>query len=69
MMKNVGSFKDIHKGADIIVCGCGESLNELKNPERFITIGVNDVGCLFNPNYLVVVNPMQQFMGTGDDVL
>ncbi|MCD9185055.1 MAG: methyltransferase domain-containing protein [Pyrinomonadaceae bacterium] len=47
----------------MIVCGCGESLNDLTNPERFITIGVNDVGRKFHPNYLVVVNPRQQFTG------
>jgi Glycosyl transferase family 2 len=46
----------------MLVCGCGESLNELSNPERFITIGVNDVGRRFDPNYLVVVNPRAQFV-------
>jgi hypothetical protein len=60
-MRNLASFRDIHQGATIVVCGCGESLNELTEPERFITIGVNDVGRRFNPNYLVVVNPPHQF--------
>lgn len=45
----------------MLVCGCGQSLNEIERPERFITIGVNDVGRNFHPNYLVVVNPPQQF--------
>lgn len=63
MKKTLSSFKNIHKGSDIMVCGCGESLNNLKHPECFITIGVNDVGRLFQPNYLVVVNPRQQFTG------
>jgi glycosyltransferase involved in cell wall biosynthesis len=62
MNKTLNSFKDIHKDKDILVCGCGESLRELRQPERFITIGVNDVGRLFHPNYLVVVNPKRQFM-------
>ncbi len=56
-------FHDIHQSEIIVVCGCGESLNELENPENFITIGVNDVGRKFQPNYLVVVNPRNQFSG------
>lgn len=56
-------FREIHAGQTILVCGCGESLKELRSPERFITIGVNDVGRLFTPTYLVVVNPRQQFKG------
>ena len=59
----LASFKDMHKGETIIVCGCGKSLNLLENPERFVTIGVNDVGRRFHPNYLVVVNPCSQFSG------
>ncbi len=31
----------------MLVCGCGESLNELEHPERFLTIGVNDAGRRF----------------------
>src|SRR5215475_8727852 len=62
-MKTLADFHDIHAGSTIVVCGCGESLNELTEPERFITIGVNDVGRRFHPNYLVVVNPRNQFSG------
>jgi hypothetical protein len=60
-MKTLASFQKIHKGKTIIVCGCGESLNTLARPEQFITIGVNDVGRLFTPTYLVVLNPQRQF--------
>ena len=60
-MNNLSRFQNIHKNETIIVCGCGESLNELKCPQRFTTIGVNDVGRRFDPTYLVVVNPRQQF--------
>ncbi len=63
-MQTLASFKDSHRGETIVVCGCGESLRDLTQPERFITIGVNDVGRLFHPNNLVVVNPRQQFSGT-----
>lgn len=62
-METLSSFRNLHAGETIIVCGCGESLNDLAHPEHFITIGVNDVGRRFQPTYLVVVNPRQQFSG------
>lgn len=62
-MKTLSTFHNQNTENTIIVCGCGESLNDFKNPERFITIGVNDVGRRFQPNYLVVVNPRSQFSG------
>jgi glycosyltransferase involved in cell wall biosynthesis/SAM-dependent methyltransferase len=55
------AFRGRHPGAPILVCGCGRSLTELTDPARFLTIGVNDVGRLFDPTYLVVVNPRSQF--------
>jgi hypothetical protein len=60
-MSTLGSYAHIHTGETIVVCGCGESLLDLQNPNRFRTIGVNDVGRLFQPDYLVVVNSPQQF--------
>ncbi len=56
-------YKDVHKNETIIVCGCGYSLKTLEHPERTITIGVNDVGRQFTPDYLVVLNPKNQFKG------
>ena len=47
----------------MLVCGCGSSLPSVIAPERFPTIGVNDVGRLFDPDYLVVINPRRQFSG------
>lgn len=61
MPLSLDSFKGVHHGETIIVCGCGESLNLLELPEQAVTIGVNDVGRRFTPNYLVVVNPRSQF--------
>ncbi len=61
MKKKIADYKNIHQGKSIIVCGCGESLNTLPLNENIITIGVNDVGRLFDPNYLVVLNHPQQF--------
>lgn len=55
------AFRQAHEGQTIVVCGCGPSLLELIEPHRFITIGVNDVGRQFDPDYLVVVNPRAQF--------
>ncbi|MCZ6689746.1 MAG: hypothetical protein O7H41_09095 [Planctomycetota bacterium] len=54
-------FIGIHEGASIVVCGCGESLNDFVQPERFVTIGVNDIGRRFQPDYLIVLNPLHQF--------
>lgn len=54
-------YRDRHAGASVVVCGCGASLALLERPERFLTIGVNDVGRRFTPDYLVVVNERRQF--------
>ena len=59
----LAGFRNRHRGQIIVVCGCGKSLADLRQPERFVTIGVNDVGRLFDPTYLVVVNPRSQFSG------
>ena len=53
-MHTLAAFHNIHAGETLIVCGCGESLNDLAHPAQYITIGVNDVGRRFQPNYLVV---------------
>ena len=62
-LSRLADFRGLHAGASVVVCGCGESLNELGEPERFVTVGVNDVGRLFQPRHLVVVNPRNQFAG------
>jgi glycosyltransferase involved in cell wall biosynthesis len=59
----LAEYRDRHAGETVIVCGCGTSLRELELPVRETTIGVNDVGRLFDPTYLVVVNPPSQFSG------
>jgi hypothetical protein len=61
MTDQFAAWHDCHRGATILVCGCGSSLALLEGPERFITIGVNDVGRRFTPDYLVVVNAPRQF--------
>ncbi len=63
MGATLAAFQGRHGGESIVVCGCGPSLNDLAEPQRFVTIGVNDVGRLFDPSYLVVVNPRTQFKG------
>lgn len=52
-----------HAGESIIVCGCGSSLTPEVAQLGLTTIGVNDVGRLFDPTYLVVLNPARQFKG------
>jgi Glycosyl transferase family 2/Glycosyl transferases group 1 len=61
--RTLEGFRGFHDGATIVVCGCGRSLAEFTDHEQFITIGVNDVGRLFQPTYLVVLNPRSQFSG------
>jgi SAM-dependent methyltransferase len=56
-------FRNFHHDDTIVVCGCGGSLAEFVDHEQYITIGVNDVGRLFQPTYLVVLNPRKQFAG------
>jgi hypothetical protein len=60
MSATLPAFRGRHEGETIIVCGCGTSLRTLVEPQRHLTIGVNDVGRLFDPTYLVVVNPPSQ---------
>jgi len=57
----LANFAGRHRGETIVVCGCGPSLNDLPVRPGCITIGVNDVGRRFDPDYLVVVNPPAQF--------
>lgn len=57
------AYQGRHIGDTILVCGCGASLSGITAPERFVTIGVNDVGRLFDPDYLVVLNSRYQFSG------
>jgi len=57
----LAGFRNRHRGRTIVVCGCGPSLNDFTEPDRFITIGVNDVGRRFDPTYLVVVDPPSRF--------
>jgi spore maturation protein CgeB len=60
-MPDLEAFHGRHRGETIVVCGCGESLNDFADPDEHVTIGVNDVGRRFDPTYLVVVNPRSQF--------
>jgi LPS sulfotransferase NodH len=58
--KTLSSFKDLHRGESVYVCGLGVSLNQLDHPEHYVTIGVNDIGRKFHPNYLLVVDPRKR---------
>ena len=56
-------FKNYHLNERLIVCGLGESLRSLRLPSEFTTIGVNDIGRLFHPVYLLNVNHRSQYKG------
>jgi hypothetical protein len=60
-LRTFASFRNCHSGESILVCGCGDSLNQIEVPVGVLTIGVNDVGRRFDPTYLVVVNPEGHF--------
>ncbi len=55
------SFKDVHQGKAFIVCGCGQSAGNFKKPTSALTIGVNDFGRNFDPDYLLVMDPPKTF--------
>ena len=59
--QDLAGFRNLHHDETVFVCGCGASLSEFHCFEGLITIGVNDVGRRFDPTYLVVLNPRQQF--------
>lgn len=64
-MRNFSSFYDKHKNENIIVIGCGTSSNEIKHESNNIkntTIGVNDIGDIYTPTYLLVVNQPNNFI-------
>ncbi len=52
----ISAYNNAHLSDKIIVCGCGVSINQFDAPDRFITIGVNDIGRAFQPDYLVVLD-------------
>lgn len=55
-------FKNKHANESIVVCGLGESVTLFK-PDKNLTIGVNDIGRLFQPTYLLSVNNRSQYNG------
>lgn len=57
------AWRGRHAGETVLVCGCGASMAEPTFAPGCVSIGVNDIGRLFTPDYLVVVNPPRQFRG------
>jgi hypothetical protein len=45
-----------HRGADVVVCGLGPSIHGWEPPDGLITVGVNDIGRHFTPDYLLVID-------------
>lgn len=70
IIKKLQEVIGIHKGAKIVVCGCGVSLTEFKqHHQKYLTIGVNDVPALFQPNYLLVTDHPNRFYGKRRDLV
>jgi cellulose synthase/poly-beta-1,6-N-acetylglucosamine synthase-like glycosyltransferase len=60
-MPRLSDFKGIHYGEAMVVCGLGRSICSFEHPERFRTIGVNDIGRAFQPSYLLVMDNPSTF--------
>lgn len=63
MASSLRDYRGVHAGESIVVCGCGSSLKDFRPEPGSILIGVNDLGRLLDPDYLVVLNPRGQFSG------
>lgn len=61
MKKKFTDFKNIHQGSKFLVLGCGESATLALTVKDVIVIGVNDIGRLLTPDYLLVVNTKAAF--------
>lgn len=62
LSRKLEEFIGLHSGEKIIVCGCGQSLPEIKSVHsQYVTIGVNDVPKLFDPTYLLVTDIPSRF--------
>ncbi|MGA2633257.1 MAG: glycosyltransferase [Terracidiphilus sp.] len=60
-MPQLSEFTGAHYGEAMVVCGLGRSIRSFRNPERFRTIGVNDIGRAFTPTYLFVMDTPKSF--------
>lgn len=68
--KRLSNFIGIHEGEKIIVAGCGTSArNMMPWKDKFITIGVNDIGRLFHPKYLLATDGPNRFHGIRKQVV
>lgn len=68
--KTLSDFIDKHKGEKIIVVGCGVSArNILPYKDEFTIIGVNDIGRLFHPTYLLITDAPNRFHGKRYDIV
>ena len=60
-MSQLADFHGAHYGESIVVCGLGASISTFREPKRFRTIGVNDIGRAFTPDYLFVMDAPRSF--------
>jgi len=62
-MKTLGHFINVHVGKKAVVMGLGTSTGEIikKDLSNVITIGVNDIGIVYTPKYLLTLDMSQRF--------
>ena len=59
----IDEFRDRHTGQDFVVCGLGPSIVSLAPYlAGHLTVGVNDIGKHFTPNYLVIQDYPSAFL-------
>lgn len=62
-MKQFSEFANIHSGKRALVLGLGVSTKQIvgKDTRDLITIGVNDIGSIYTPKYLLTVDMSSRF--------
>lgn len=60
-MLRLSDFRGVHHGEAIVVCGLGNSVRSLGDPQRFLTIGVNDIERAFTPTYMFCMDAPHTF--------
>jgi len=61
VIQELEHWRDIHKGEEFIVCGCGPSVAELPKNLNIPTIGVNDIWSYHECTYILMIDGPKAF--------
>lgn len=59
--KHIDLLEGRHKGQRMLICGLGPSIELLPVGHGILTIGVNDIGRYFDPDYLLILDQPDVF--------